>query len=325
MQKHPDYPGLLAISDVLQDFEVANNAYRLEFKDLKKVPCPYISYINLNGGEFVLITKRDDEHFYVKSDKWNNRKFTVTEFGQIFDGVILTTEKNIDAKLGSSFNFRAHSFQKVLFITGLVLILFAGLFLSNYFNFLNWNLFLLTIIKSAGLITSILLLVQSIDNNNPLVQKLCSTGGNKTNCNAILLSKAAKLSSWLSWSEIGFFYFAGTWLLLLFGIGQHFCWNALIILNLLGIPYTIYSIYYQAFVAKQWCTLCCAVQVVLWLEFAVFVMSFNKSFLPAQAHAAIPLLFICLTLPILLWATLRNILFKLKQINPLKLQLSQFK
>ena len=35
------------------------------------------------------------------------------------------------------------------------------------------------------------------------------------------------------------------------------------------LPYTIYSIYYQAFVAKKWCVLCTIIQLILWLEFFI--------------------------------------------------------
>jgi len=148
----------------------------------------------------------------------------------------------------------------------------ALVFHTTYFTNLSWQIILLTLFKTAGLITSILLLIQSIDSNNPLVQVLCQ-GGGKTDCNAILSSKAAKvpipiaIGIELTWSEVGFFYFAGTWLLLLFGGGSPAIWQALALLNFISLPYTVYSIYYQARVAKQWCVLCCTVQALLWLEF----------------------------------------------------------
>ncbi|MEZ4900630.1 MAG: hypothetical protein R2822_02145 [Spirosomataceae bacterium] len=35
----------------------------------------------------------------------------------------------------------------------------------------------------------------------------------KTDCNHILTSPAAKITPWLGWSEVGFFYFMGGWIL----------------------------------------------------------------------------------------------------------------
>ena len=40
-------------------------------------------------------------------------------------------------------------------------------------------------------------------------------------------------------------------------------------LNVLALPYTLYSVYYQWKVAKQWCLLCITIQIVLVLEFVV--------------------------------------------------------
>ena len=78
-------------------------------------------------------------------------------------------------------------------------------FLPVYFQYL---------ILFAGVIVTSLLLWYEIDSNNPLLHKVC-TGIVKGNCDAILSGKQSKLFSWLSWSEIGFFYFAGGLLTLL--------------------------------------------------------------------------------------------------------------
>jgi uncharacterized membrane protein/protein-disulfide isomerase len=186
--------------------------------------------------------------------------------------------------------------------------------------------------KSAGLITSILLLVQSIDNNNPLVQVLCG-GGGKTDCNAILSSRAAKVFEGLTWSEVGFFYFSGTWLLLLFGGGSTVVWLVLASLNFVSLPYTVYSIYYQARVAKQWCVLCCTVQALLWLEFFCLILLkgngtisfFNFLSFHDNRGSALSAILICLLSPGILWMILRPLFLELQQLHPLKQQLQKFK
>jgi uncharacterized membrane protein len=147
-------------------------------------------------------------------------------------------------------------------------------------------------------------LIQSFDSNNPLVQVVCQTTA-ENDCNALLSSKAAKAFGieWLSWSEVGFIYFAGTWLLVLFGARSSFIVTALFVINILSLPYTVYSIYYQARVAKQWCILCCTVQGVLWLEFITLITYQNHFLLSFENRRGelLSTLFICLLSPIIVW------------------------
>jgi uncharacterized membrane protein len=324
LEKHPDYPSLLAISDVLNAFNIENAAYRVDQENLLNVPCPFIAHTNINSGDFLVVNKIDGDQVRVSSEKWNNHKLSLDEFKKLFKGIVLTAEPSATFITTKTLSSTLSAIKAPAIAAGLLLILGSALFSSGYFINVNWQTALLTIFKTAGLITSILLLVQSIDSNNPLVQKLCQ-GGAKTNCNAILSSKAAKVFEGLTWSEVGFFYFAGTWLLLLFGGGSTTIWWALAILNVISLPYTFYSVYYQARVVKQWCVLCCTVQALLWLEFISLVtniQTFPPSFEAGWAGATI---IICLLIPIILWMLLKPLFLKLQQLQPLKQQLRKFK
>ena len=324
LEKHPDYPSLLAISDVLSAFNIENAAYRVDLENLANVPCPFIAHTSINAGDFLVVNTMDGDKVTVSSEKWNNHKMSLDEFKKIFKGIVLTAEPSADFKTTNTLSTTLTAIKNPAIIAGGVLILVSAVFVSGYFTNLNWQTLLLTVFKTAGLITSVLLLIQSIDSNNPLVQKLCQ-GGSKTNCNAILSSKAAKVFEGLTWSEVGFFYFAGTWLLLLFGSGSATIWWALAILNVISLPYTFYSIYYQARVAKQWCVLCCTVQALLWLEFISLVtniQTFSLSFGDGRNAAII---IVCLLTPVVLWMLLKPLFLKLQQLQPLKQQLRKFK
>ena len=321
---HPEYPSLLAVSDVLTTFSIQNAAYHVKADDLVNVPVPFIAHTNSNNGDFFVVHKLDKETISVSNEKWNQHKLTKDAFLKIFTGVVLTADHAGPVSNAVSLKNTFADLKLPLTITGLALILFLSLiFHTDYFAVLNWQIALLTIFKSVGLITSVLLLIQSIDGNNPLVQKLCQAGG-KTNCNAILSSKAATVFEGLSWSEVGFFYFAGTWLLLLFGGGTAAIWQLLALFNIISLPYTVYSIYYQARVAKQWCVLCCTVQALLWLEFIPLIMGLHTP-LAMPAPAALSSLFIALLIPVIFWVLLKPLLLKAQQLHPLKLQLHKFK
>jgi protein-disulfide isomerase len=81
-----------------------------------------------------------------------------------------------------------------------------------------------------------------------------------------LESDAAKLGGVIGWSEIGLGYFITNTFIIT-------CLPAylpyLAIINIISLPYSFWSIWYQKFKAKQWCPLCLIVQLLLWLIFLV--------------------------------------------------------
>ncbi|MDB5142972.1 MAG: hypothetical protein JWQ66_1685 [Mucilaginibacter sp.] len=324
LEKHPDYPSLLAISDVLNNFNIENSAFRIQPDGLINVPCPFIAHTHLSNGDFVVVDQFKNQDVVISGEKWTRHKMSLLEFKTIFSGVVLTAESSKDLPTSATFTSVLNRLKVPFVVTGLTFIIITSLaFHTAYFTNYTWQLLLFTVFKSTGLMISILLLIQSIDSNNPLIQKLCK-GGSKTDCNAILSSKAAKVFEGLSWSEVGFFYFAGTWLLLLFGNNSAPIILALAFLNIISLPYTFYSIYYQARIAKQWCILCCTVQALLWLEFIPLVTTFHQP-LTLPGPATWSTLFICLLMPVILWVLLKPLLLKVQQLKPLKQQLRRFK
>jgi len=327
LEKHPDTPSLLAVCDVLTALNIQNSAFKIEFEDLVNVPCPFLAHTTSFNGDMVTVTGVEKDSVFISTDKWEKHRLSIEEFKKIFTGVVLTVEPSENFTTDTSFKTKLAAIKIPAVIAGVGLILLSALiFNTGYFTNLSWQLLSLTVFKSAGLIISILLLVQSVDSKNPLVQAICQSVG-KTNCNDILTSKAANVFEWLTWSEVGFFYFAGTWLLLLFGGGSPLIWQALAVLNFISLPYTVYSIYYQARVAKQWCALCCMIQALLWLEFIPLLSNFtnNSLFLGVGQANAWSALFICLLAPVILWIISKPLFLKIQLLEPLKQQLRNFK
>jgi uncharacterized membrane protein len=327
LEKHPDFPSLLAVCDVLTALNIENVAFKVSFDELANVPCPFIAHTNTSNGDLITVTRLDGDDIYISTDKLEKQRTDAAEFKKKFTGVVLTVQASENFDVVKTPKDVLTAIRIPAIVTGMALILaLALIFHTGYFANLNWEMLALTIFKSAGLITSILLLVQSVDSNNPLVQVICQSGG-KTDCNAILSSKAANVFEGLTWSEVGFFYFAGTWLLLLFGGGSTSIWLSLAVLNFISLPYTVYSIYYQARVAKQWCVLCCTVQALLWLEFIPLILYITGN-IHAYAEAwpqVLSTLLICLLAPVVLWIMLKPLFLKIQQLPSLKQQLRNFK
>jgi uncharacterized membrane protein len=168
------------------------------------------------------------------------------------------------------------------------------------------------LVKLIGLIASVLLLWYDIDKGNPFLKQICS-GIQKANCSAVLNTKAATLGGMVTWSEVGFVYFAGSLLFsMLTGINEVL--PVLSLFSLLALPYIIFSIYYQWKVAKQWCVLCLMVQAVLLAEGILVIANNSLSFSETRTAFANNFIFAlyALLIPSISWFLLKPLLKRLQ-------------
>lgn len=283
--QNPDYPSIAAVHDVLQEYKVDNMVLQVEKEKLEEIPVPFIAHLRGKTNGFITVTKVSDNNIYYTAAQSLSKIKAMgrPDFEKDWSGVSLLAEKT---EQSGEKDFETNlKWERVLqwrmpfLISATVLLL--GLLISSATGF-TVGYALLTLLKLAGVIITGLLLWYEIDKTNPFLQKVCS-GSKTTNCNAILQSKAAKLFGVLSWSEIGFFYFAGGLLFVISryeGSAQILAW-----LNLFALPYTIFSIYYQWRIAKQWCPLCLAVQALLVTESVLFFGKGMHQSLPASFTA----------------------------------------
>lgn len=325
LQDHPEFPSLLAISDCLTEWHLPNQAYQIakEDYDPSDLEFPFIAHSKASGGLFMLVHEINNGNIIYSDDKNSRTSITEEEFLKRWSGVALhatTSEKS-----GES-NYQGMVWKEIfnsLKLPVFLLLTVALILLSINYQTTTIGFALATALKLAGITVGVLLLMHSIDANNPLIQNLCSLG-NKNNCNAILKSDAAKVTSWLSWSEVGFYYFTGSLLALLM---VPTTLPLLVWLNVLALPYTVYSIGYQ-YKQKNWCVLCCTVQAILWLEFICNITLNNAAFSLSTLSLSLPtlaLFAIAFLMPVVTWSLLKPFLLKTAQFKPLKQQLKKFK
>ena len=72
--KHPDYPSLLAVSDVLTAQHIENVAFRLDYEKLADVPFPFIAHTYPNDGELLVVSGMADDKVFVSGKKWGSNK-----------------------------------------------------------------------------------------------------------------------------------------------------------------------------------------------------------------------------------------------------------
>jgi uncharacterized membrane protein len=318
IEEHPNYPSLLSVSDLLTAYGVENVGIKFDFATIDSLPYPFLTQLEGSKSNilFFTVVKEIKDGSVILYDpelhKWN--KLPMKEFKERCSRIALLAEAGENAgEPNYSFNKKAErkkdifNYAKILSIPSLITI---GILISgvNYgMSSLLPVLYCLITLIGTGI--SALLLFYELDIHNPVLEQICSSG-KKINCGTVLRSKGSKIFG-ISWSSIGFSYFMGIMLLLLFsGITNSNVLYIISLINSLAVFYVIFSIYYQWKVAKQWCILCLCVQVILvlqftiviiggWHQFSGFYTSTGELILPVLVSFTIPFLVTTILLPAL--------------------------
>lgn len=328
LQDHPHYPSLLALVDSLTELNIASQTLRITKQSYNpgNLIFPFIAHLREGQGRVVLVKAIGKGIVYLSDETRSNVGLSEADFLNRWDGVCLFAEADeTSGERGYLLNrFKFLLKDAILPLISLFSIIILAMAIAA--EPFSWLIVSLSVVKFLGLVTCVLLLVQSVNANNPFIQNLCGLSG-KTTCNALLKSEAAKVNSWLNWSEVGFFYFAGS-LLSLVLIPSSLV--ILVGLTLSALPYTVYSILYQ-YRRKNWCILCCCVQLILWMELLSILMlrpgidyveslgTFSTSFTNGVA------LITCFAIPVMGWSFIKPFFLDAAKLKPLEQQLKKFK
>jgi len=321
---HPDYPSMLSLSDCLTSWNVPNQAFKINQWecDLQNLPFPFIARVDTDGGQFLLVKNIEGTNFCYSNEHTRHGKISKEKFLNHWDGIVLYAEKDEESGEADFKQVFLRGIANQARIPFLVSTLVLSLVLMVSRNTFHFDYLLMLLITMAGIAVCTLLLIHSINAKNIFVQNLCSLG-KKNNCNAILKSDAANVTSWLSWSEVGMFYFTGTLICLLIDPSSM---NFISWLNLISLPYTVYSIGYQIKI-RNWCILCCSVQVLLWTQAIVFFISHHglPQLLINYSLTSLSTFILCFLAPVAVWTFIKPVLSRSEEVTPLKDQLKKFK
>ncbi len=340
VESHPDFPSLYSISDSLKTWKVDNAAYHIKAQNLDDLPVPFIAHTRRHGGNFVLVNSVNGSIDFI-NEKGKVEKASRENFLKEWTNTVLLAEKN---EASGEKEYGQHKKKETLsalripliIVSALTLVILYTILYSGAATGLTASLLLFT--KLAGCIVTGLLLWFEVDKANPVLQQICS-GGKNTNCTTVLSSKSSKLFNWLSWSEVGFFYFAGSFLyLLLTAYSPLPTLSFLSWLNIIVLPYTIFSVYYQWRIAKQWCPLCLTVQALLLTEFIISYFGFwsaaavmlSEAEALSKGQLIIPsanqlIVFTSFLLPIIFWTATKKAYLTAQKGKQYKKELSKLK
>lgn len=274
---HPNHPSLLSITDTLDQYNIEHLALQTDFEKLVQAPLPAIvQFKHGQDGIFKVVSQIDDRNVTLHDNIKHKEIIPINDFKKQWTGITLLCELNENVA-EPGIKKRQKKRNRKYAAIGLIAFLLITLTTFSFYNSVTANSFTsswvslaaISVLKILGIVVSSFLLWFEVDQYNPTLQQICSTG-KKVNCNAVLQSKYAKfLDGTLSLSSIGFSYFFGTLLCLVL---TNFSSGALTIvgfLSFLAAPAVLFSLYQQAFVIKQWCKLCVFAQLILIAEIIV--------------------------------------------------------
>ncbi len=315
------------ICKLLTRWKIENSAYYVSGKDILLVPCPFLAKTSFEGAQFVVVSKLGESGVTICKKKGRKCIHTLSHFLEHYQGIVLAAEADENS---GEFNYRNKRIAEFIgnirspmsYLIGAYCLAVALIFFSPHRGVFNWRIGSLILANSLGLVTSIMLVFQTIGNNSWYARKLCNFGN--VDCGSVTESPGSKiLWGTIAWSEVGLVYFSSTLLLLLFFSNSPAVLHFLSFVGTACLSYTFYSIYYQAFVVKKWCLLCCFIQLLFWVEAGLF-FRFLTDFIPTGTSRDGAVISLCFGIPIVCWSLVRPYLYKSRQTDNVTGTLSKF-
>jgi len=285
---------------MLSDYGVENKCLKFINKDnMCNIETPFIAHI---GSDFVIVTNIDNNN--VKC-LWRGDLLSIkhSNFFDSWTGVVLLAEKNeksIEPDYKNNRKFEIFTFSHVYALFFVICTLIITMYVKQHF-YSNLHVNLILGINLIGGFCGFQLLKKQIFSKSNYIDKICSLF-KIGDCNDILESKAAKIWGLVSWSEIGFAYFISNILLILFFPNYNLY---LAFINVLTLPYSLWSIWYQKMKAKQWCVMCLIILLILW---GIFLINFSFGYIsiPIFSFNDVLIMFMMYISPFLLIITLTS-------------------
>ena len=259
MKSHPSYPSLHSITGVLDHFNIPNVAARIpsSLEVMEHIPNNFIAQLKIKDQTGLFLIDKKGQSFSYIAESGDQKSFSIEDFFGAFTGIILAVEIDESEKeISNSSKLNPNYY-----------LLAIGIALFCIFVFTSWGLIPLIqwLLAVLGVVLSIAIVQQELGVSTKIGQMLCNSNSETKDCHAVLVSKGAKLPGSKKLSDLSLVYFlglsCGTFLLEMKGYSL----QLVFLINLLALPITLYSIYYQAYVVKRWCMLCLGIVSILWL------------------------------------------------------------
>jgi len=263
---HPEFPSMQCISDTLDNWKIKNIVVSLSLEKLRVLDVPFI--VPFKKGEYIFATKITDTKVHFWNGDGKEIKLSRVQFEKEWTGVALVIEDATDAgepnymverRKEINENIIRYGFAGSFFVLLTVLTCFSW---SNDSKLSIFTKILLFLVSVAGCFISYFLIQQEKRQSNKFVQKFCKAGTH-IDCNKVTASRYSKLFGMISWAELGFAYFGAVVLWISIAPLSAGWLSPLWWVFMASLPFTVWSLFTQAFLIRKWCLFCCVIVLLL--------------------------------------------------------------
>ncbi|WP_348797969.1 vitamin K epoxide reductase family protein [Flavobacterium adhaerens] len=298
IESHPDYPSLLSYHDALTFFKIENLVAKIEVDDIDTLPDIYISeFMNEHPSEKLLaIVSKDDRSYSLEFENGSKETLNREKFISRWCGLVLIAEKEQGYKASTP----KKKFRSLINITILILIL---IIISRF----SYTATALLLLCALGVFLSIEALKESFDIKSNFTG-ICNMSASLS-CESVIKKGNVSILNGLKMTDLSIIFFTGqlimTFILTIAGL-QKFMFSANLIILIVSFPVTIFSMYYQYKIQKQWCPICISIIITLYLQFALILICERNLIHSHIDNYSISLFVLCFILPLFYWPDLKN-------------------
>jgi uncharacterized membrane protein len=308
----PSYPSLLSISDGLRTIGIEHEAVEVDPADLDALDTPCL--VRLRDSSLAVATQIMPDTVTLAWSAARREVLPRADFLARWSGMALApTEVRPSRYRPPEAPSSARPWRPGIAAT---IVLAAAAAVTWWATPRPVELGILGALGTLGLLLSALLVAEELGYRTPATRLCAAT--RITSCRAVLSSPAARLGP-ISMADLGLGVFAGMVLAVIIVPastgGDHLVVAALRGVSLAAIPYTMFSLVYQALEIRRWCPLCVLVQLVLW---AIAAASWGGAApLPEVGAPAWGMLVLGI-LPGLAWLAVKPALLRARELVPIR-------
>ena len=272
-ERHPHKNNLFGLSEMLRYYNIENVAAEIQKtqENLSSLDVPFVAYVD---HEFVSVRHVSTEAI-IYSWRGKNITLSIPVFLERWSGIVLLFEST-DESIEPDYKEHRKEYlrQRIViacFVSLLLSLIGCALITNRGMEIGIWGLWGVNVIGASfcGILLS-----REILGSDKYVNKICSLFLKSSDCNGTLDSQASHFLG-ISWSVFGLGYFLSA-ILFIALLPQYVIYAET--LNIIALPYTAWSVWYQKFRVKQWCALCLSVQATVWITFLISLFAIGIDF-----------------------------------------------